>query len=116
MPFAHRKFFSGWLEEWLSKTGTMVNVLKSLLFLKLSQTSIDVKQEKKGKYRSFYKSVVFSSIVSAGEFCETEIDECASDPCQNDSPCVNVVNSYTCECATGYAGSCSIVKINKKEN
>eukprot|EP00057_Strongylocentrotus_purpuratus_P010040 XP_011664514.1 PREDICTED: fibropellin-3-like [Strongylocentrotus purpuratus] len=32
-----------------------------------------------------------------------EIDECASGPCLNGGTCIDNVNSYSCECASGYA-------------
>ncbi|XP_013414710.2 fibulin-1-like [Lingula anatina] len=34
----------------------------------------------------------------------TDINECASSPCQNGARCVNEVNRYTCQCAAGYTG------------
>ena len=32
----------------------------------------------------------------------TDIDECASGPCQNDGTCIDQVNGYLCQCAPGY--------------
>ena len=32
----------------------------------------------------------------------TDIDECASGPCQNGGTCVDQVNGYQCHCAPGY--------------
>lgn len=37
--------------------------------------------------------------------CETNIDECESDPCQNGATCVDQVASYNCQCAPGFRGS-----------
>ena len=33
-----------------------------------------------------------------GEFCETNINECAGSPCRNGGTCVDGINSYTCQC------------------
>ena len=33
------------------------------------------------------------------------INECESDPCQNDGSCTDGVNGYTCSCADGYNGT-----------
>lgn len=32
------------------------------------------------------------------------IDNCLSSPCQNGATCTNGVNSYSCDCLTGYTG------------
>ena len=34
----------------------------------------------------------------------TEINECASNPCQNGATCVDVVHGFVCQCANGYEG------------
>ena len=34
----------------------------------------------------------------------TEIDECASNPCQNGGTCTDLLDSYTCNCIEGYIG------------
>ena len=34
--------------------------------------------------------------------CFTDIDECASAPCQNGGTCIDQVNGYLCQCAPGY--------------
>lgn len=36
-----------------------------------------------------------------GRDCETEIDECDSDPCQNGGTCIDKVGEYECECTEG---------------
>jgi hypothetical protein len=33
-----------------------------------------------------------------------DIDECATNPCQNGGECRDQVNGYTCTCAGGYTG------------
>ncbi|XP_053390839.1 protein eyes shut homolog, partial [Mercenaria mercenaria] len=39
-----------------------------------------------------------------GLVCETDIDDCSTNPCKNDATCVDKVNNYTCNCVTGYTG------------
>jgi hypothetical protein len=39
-----------------------------------------------------------------GTNCDTEIDECASNPCVN-GQCLDAINSYVCECEPGFTGT-----------
>ena len=46
-----------------------------------------------------------SCIMLCSFFLQENINECASNPCQNGAPCVDGVNGYTCNCAgTGFTG------------
>ena len=37
-------------------------------------------------------------------FVFTDINECASKPCENGATCKDEVNAYSCVCAEGYTG------------
>lgn len=37
--------------------------------------------------------------------CFADINECASDPCQNDATCTDQINGYSCQCADGFTGT-----------
>ncbi len=44
-----------------------------------------------------------------GPTCATDINECAPLPCQNGGNCSNLVNNYTCSCATGWTPRSSAI-------
>ena len=44
-----------------------------------------------------------------------DIDECASNPCQNNATCVDKVNAYQCRCLDGYVGRrCEVSKYHSR--
>ena len=62
---------------------------------------------KLNSFNCYVHRLHFSSLVLcyAVFFLQENINECASNPCQNGAPCVDGVNGYTCTCAgTGYTG------------
>ena len=42
--------------------------------------------------------------VLLGKTCEINVNECMSNPCQNNATCVDDVNGYVCECLHGFRG------------
>lgn len=36
---------------------------------------------------------------------DSDVNECASNPCLHGSTCIDHANSFTCNCATGYTGT-----------
>lgn len=59
-------------------------------------------------------NVFFSlSLFHTGQQCETDIDECASDPCENGSECQANINSFTCVCSPGFFGTSCSFEINE---
>lgn len=41
---------------------------------------------------------------NAGPNCQTNINECASNPCLNQGTCIDDVAGYTCNCLLPYSG------------
>lgn len=48
----------------------------------------------------------------SGSICQTQIDECASAPCQNEATCTDQLNGYTCVCLAGFSGMYCQTQIN----
>lgn len=52
-------------------------------------------------------------LLSSGENCETEINECDSNPCQHNGTCSDLLGNYECQCPTGmmgYGQNCALLK------
>lgn len=47
-----------------------------------------------------------------GAQCETDVDECSSNPCQNGATCIDAVNGYTCNCSSEWMGSMCNIEYN----
>ena len=44
----------------------------------------------------------------------TDIDECESEPCQNNGNCTDLLDAFECTCAPGYTNTtCSASKMNQ---
>ena len=39
-----------------------------------------------------------------GVYCQEEVNECSSDPCQNNAECEDLNNGYKCHCPPSYTG------------
>ena len=47
-------------------------------------------------------------------YYQLDIDECASNPCENSGTCADAVNGYTCSCVAGFTGTnCETSKYHK---
>lgn len=43
--------------------------------------------------------------LDTGRDCETDIDECAVNPCRNGGECVNMIAKFKCICPVGFSGT-----------
>lgn len=57
-----------------------------------------------GKYLEKITTSVVTCDLFSGTRCETNIDECGSNPCQHGGTCIDKLNAYKCECISGYTG------------
>ena len=53
---------------------------------------------------SFVTHISYSVLFITDTHCEKNINECASEPCQNGATCQDGIDGYECDCAAGYEG------------
>uniref|UniRef100_A0A336LUY3 Delta-like protein n=1 Tax=Culicoides sonorensis TaxID=179676 RepID=A0A336LUY3_CULSO len=51
-----------------------------------------------------------------GPNCETDIDECASQPCENGGICIDLVGGFRCECPLEWTGDYCNIDVNECES
>jgi hypothetical protein len=44
----------------------------------------------------------------AGDRCESNIDDCLNNKCENNATCVDLIQAYECRCPPGYMGECGV--------
>ncbi len=52
-----------------------------------------------------YVHAYFSVPGFTGTNCDTNIDDCPGNLCQNGATCIDGINSYTCHCPPTYTGN-----------
>ena len=50
-----------------------------------------------------------------GDLCGEDVDECATNPCQNGATCTNTHGGFECVCAGGFTGANCSVNIDECE-
>lgn len=48
--------------------------------------------------------LVASTLYFIVKYVFSDINECASNPCQNSGTCIDHANGYSCSCVPGYIG------------
>ncbi len=51
----------------------------------------------------------------SGKYCQYEVDECASTPCQYGGTCTDLINGYQCRCPFGTTGKWGF-RLKKQSN
>ena len=61
-----------------------------------------------------YSEINFIDFV-AGDNCTIDIDECETNPCQNEGVCTDLINNFHCECQLGFTGTQCEINIDECE-
>ena len=80
----------------ISSTISSVTVFKDLkeINAKVCFSSVDI-----------FICLVYINGLFVYYICLANIDDCASNPCQNDATCIDGINSYRCSCRGGFLGT-----------
>ena len=63
--------------------------------------------------RLLVRNISFVIVGRHSLYHNSDIDDCAGQPCQNDGNCTDRVNDFNCDCVAGYTGkNCSIGEEN----
>jgi hypothetical protein len=97
--------------KWFWSSVTVIRVkmtLSVLLFIILLNNHVEISQNILPK-----KTHIFFTISGfAGQSCEVVLEQCDSNPCQNDALCFIVDDSYECFCVPDYHGKKCEYKYN----
>ena len=56
-------------------------------------------------YRNQYYSFIFLNLGFTGSRCETNIDDCSSNPCPESATCIDQINTHKCLCSLNMTGA-----------
>ena len=61
-------------------------------------------------YIYIYEPILYVTAAKSGSFnrcntCILDVNECATNPCQNNGTCVDGFNEYNCNCVAGFTGT-----------
>ena len=56
------------------------------------------------KFGVFLMYTIICFLITLGKTCDTNINDCSPDPCENNGTCTDLVNDFLCACASGFTG------------
>ncbi len=62
--------------------------------------------------KNYFLKKKFLSEGFEGDRCETNINDCIANKCENNATCIDQIESYRCECEPGFSGNYCEKKIN----
>lgn len=94
----HELVYQGWYQNRMRETKTEIKEIQHIFHTILTEHSLFIWWLQVNGY------TCVCTAGWTGMHCESNIEECSSNPCDNNATCEDGVATYTCQCLSGFTG------------